>query len=278
MTPALSKVLPAELRAAIDELSAVHVADDASFEELLHVCDERVELLTLLERALALAPELAAGLTVVAEGAPYAPRMDDPWGPIGTEQAILPHRDLALAIATSLDDTATVSTTGARINVRLTVDNVPMLWLVELGGATNFSNGLEPNVSFLRARHTLEANVPRELPRLAVRPEGIGDAVLKLLQLEHDVQLGDETFDRLCFVEGDPAFVEPLLAETVRQRLVLRVKRGNFRLVLDAGVATLTWTRMGMTLIGGEELKASAQVLADLRHAAISLTLVRESI
>ncbi len=116
--------------------------------------------------------------------------------------------------------------------------------------------------------------MPAELPRMHVRPEGLADAVLKLLALEHELELGDKTFDDLCFVEGDRTFAPQLLVDPVRRRLVERVSRGNFRLSLDSGVATLSWTRAVTALIISEDVVASVRVVTALRHAAASVKLL----
>lgn len=275
MTPALWQLLPSELRARIARLTDVPLPEDAPFEVLTKVADQRLSLVDALDEALALAPELAAGVTDAADGVPPAPPQDDAWGPIGTESAIIPLREQVRAIAVPQDEAVLVTTSGARITARLTVEGVPLQWLVELGAAVNVNRGLETSITFLRARHRVEILVPAELPRLRVRPEGLSDTVLKLLALEHELSLGDKTFDDLCFVEGDEAFAPQLLPADVRACLVERTKRGDFRLSLDSGVATVSWSR-SMSLIAEEDTVASMRVLVALRHAAANVKLLRD--
>lgn len=277
MTDALSHLLPSELRTRIEQLSAIALPDDASFEVLTRVADQRLELVDTLDEALALAPTLASGVTHAADGTPSPPSQDDTWGPAGTEDAIIPLRAQAQQIVAHLDPSAGVVTRGARITARMTVEGVAILWVVELGAAVNVNGGLEASITFLRARHLVEINVPTELPRMRVRPEGLADGVLKLLSLSHELELGDESFDRLCFVEGDPAFAPQLLVENVRSRLVARVKCGAFRFALDGGVASLSWTRSGLSLIASEDVTASVLVVAALRQAATNVKLLRDA-
>jgi hypothetical protein len=280
MTVALWRLLPGDLRNRIDTLSAIAVPDEASFEALTKIADQRLLLVDALDEALRLVPELSLGLSDAEEGAPRPPAQDDTWGPIGTEEAIVPLRELARTIVTELDPAADVSVTGPRITVRLTLEDVPILWVVELGAPVQLNRGLaytSTAVTFLRAKHLVEVNIPTELPRLRVRPEGLSDAVMKMLALEHEIELGDKTFDDACFVEGDDAFAPQLLDEATRTRLVERVKGGDFWLRLDGGVAALTWTRSGLTRIAGADTVASLRVVAALRHATAQVRLLRDA-
>src|SRR4051812_23514389 len=70
MTPALTKMLPSELRAHIDELRGVKAAGDESLSELTRVAEARVALVAALDEAIALGPSLTAELHEVPEGAP----------------------------------------------------------------------------------------------------------------------------------------------------------------------------------------------------------------
>jgi len=280
MTVALWRLLPGDVRKRIDVLSAIEVPEDASFEVLTKIADQRLELVDALDEALRLVPELSLGLSDTEEGAPRPPAQDDTWGPIGTEEAIVPLQRLAQTIVRELDPAAEVSVTGPRVTVRLVVEGVPVLWVVELGAPVHLNRGLastSTTVTFLRARHLVEVNIPSELPRLRVRPEGLSDAVLKMLSLEHEIELGDKTFDDACFVEGDDAFAPQLLDEETRARLVERVRCGDFWLRLDGGIAALTWTRSGLTLIAAVDTIASLRVVAALRHATSKVKLLRDA-
>jgi hypothetical protein len=277
MTDALWRLLPSELRLRIKELTDVPLPEEASFEVLTHVAEQRLLLVDALDEALALAPFLAVGVTGAEDGTPSPPPQDDQWGPIGTEQAMIALRETAERAAQSVDRDARVSTSGPRLTVRLTVEDVPLLWVIECGAALNTGKTIGPGITFLRARHLVEVNVPTELPRLHIRPQGIGDALLKLLALTRELTLGDKTFDDVCFVEGDEAFAPQLLTEVVRDKLVERMNCGDFRLSLDSGVAKVSWTCSGLTLIEPADFASSAAILVALRHAAANVKLLRDA-
>lgn len=279
VTKALWQLLPSEVRARITTLSEVELPEDASFEVLTKIADQRLELVDALDEALELAPQLLHGVTDAEDGVPAQPSQEDTWGPIGTETAIVPLREHVRRIAAGLDADADVSVSGARITARLTVEGVPIVWRVELGAPVTINRGFTASsmsLTFLRARHVAEVNVPADLPRLSVRPEGLSDAVLKALALERELTLGDKGFDDVCFVEGDEAFAPQLLDEGTRSRLVERVSCGDFRLSLDSGVARVSWSRSGMSTIDDDDTIASLRVLAALRHAAANVKLVKE--
>jgi hypothetical protein len=279
VTPALTRILPEELRARIAELRAANeVADDAQLEELTRVLDVRAALLDALDEAIALAPSLAATLRNVPDGVPSVPPQDDPWGPAGTEEAMVLLLHSARASAWPLDPDAEISPSGARIVGRLTVDRVPLLWLVELGAWMNGNQSPigGATLTFLRSKQLVEVNVSAALGRLVVRPRGLGDAVRKLLHLDHGLHSGDRAFDDAFFVEGDEAFARPLLTDAVKTRLLESLRHRSFHVVLEGGVASVAWTSLGGdSHFGAEPLGSAVRVLLALRQSAESLELVR---
>jgi hypothetical protein len=277
VTPALTKILPEELRARIAELRAANQADGDSAEELARVLEVRALLLDALDEAIALAPSLAEALRDIPDGVPSVPPQDDPWGPAGTEEAMVQLLSEARSSAWPLDPDAEISPSGKRVVGRLTVDHVPLLWLVELGAWMNANRSpVGPTtLTFLRSTQLVEVNVPAALGRLVVRPRGLGDALRKLLHLDHGLESGDSAFDRTFFVEGDEAFARPLLTAPVKARLVECARHGSFRVLVEGGVASVAWSSIGGSHFGNEPLGSAVGVLLALRHSAASLELVR---
>jgi hypothetical protein len=279
VTPALLRILPDELGARLAELRAASGAADDSLEELTRVVEARAALLDALDEAIALGPSLAAELRDVPDGVPSVPPQDDPWGPAGTEAAMEQLLYEAQSSAWRLDPDAELTTSGARVVGRLTVDGVPLLWLVELGAWVNRNSSMalaEATVTFLRSKHVLEVNVPPALSRLVVRPRTLGDALRRLLHLDHGLPPDDSAFGRALFVEGDEAFARPLLTEPVKERLLACFHQRTFRLVVQGGVASVAWSSLGVySHFEPEPLGSAARALLALRHSAESLELVR---
>jgi hypothetical protein len=278
ITPALIRILPEELRERIAELRAASGAADDSLDELTRVVEVRAALLDALDEAIALGPSLAAELRDVPDGPPSVPPQEDPWGPAGTEAAVEQLLYEARSSAWRLDPGAQLSPSGARVVGRLTVEGVPLLWLVDLGAWVNRNQSTlaEATVTFLRSKHLVEVNVPPALSRLVIRPRSLGDAVRRLLHLDHGLPPDDSAFDRAFFVEGDEAFARPLLTDPVKARLLECLRQKSCRVVVQGGVASVAWSALGVhSHFEPEPLGAAVRVLLALRQSAESLELVR---
>jgi hypothetical protein len=278
ITPALSRILPEDLRARMAELRSASGAADDSLEELTRVVEVHAELLDALDEAIALGPSLAAALRDLPDGPPSVPPQDDPWGPAGTEAAVELLLYEAQASAWRLDPGAQLSPSGARIVGRLTVDGVPLLWLADLGAwfQGNQSPIGETTLTFLRSKHLLEVKVPPALSRLVLRPRSLGDALCRLLHLDHGLPPDDSAFDRAFVVEGDEAFARPLLTDPVRARLLECLQQRSFQVVVQGGVASVAWSALGVhSHFEPEPLGSAVRVLVALRQSAESLELVR---
>jgi hypothetical protein len=273
ITPALSRMLPADVRTEIARLRAEPHAKDDSLEELTRVADSREALFEALRRAISLAPELEAHLRSPSDEPPTPPQ-DDTWGPIGTEESIVPTLESARAIASAIDADAVVSRVGARINARFHVRGVALLWCVELGMAVNMRS-TDALIKFLSARHLVEIRVSDELPWLTIRPDTWVDDLLRIVQRSRGVKTGDDAFDRMLFVQGDAAFARPLLNGRVRAALLECAQAGAFTLALSRGLVTMRW-REGLfdPRLDDRMPKRAAMALASLAESAAHLPLV----
>ena len=274
-TPALAAMLPEALAADLVRLRAEPPAADDSITELTRVADAHEALADALRSAIALAPELESHLQAPDE-MPRAPPQEDMWGPVGTEVAILPTLASARKIASSIDPNADVTCAGARITARLHVRGIAVLWCVELGMYLNNGASMNPIVKFLSAKHVLEMRVSDDLPRLAIRPETWGDALLAKVGLHQDFKTGDADFDRTFYVEGTAAFARPLLNAKTRAALKACASISSHTLLLEKGLSVLRF-REGLLRAELDEKmpKAAAKALHRLQQSAQSLPLLK---
>lgn len=122
---------------------------------------------------------------------------------------------------------------------------------VRLPGAPAPSPGFEREVDGVRYKVaavpgrqelvTVFIETPRALPRAVLRRETWRDRLGKLLFLNREVQVGDETFDRAVYIESDDPVevVRQMLRDaTVRDAVARSVTQGNFVTVSREGVST----------------------------------------
>lgn len=275
ITPALLRLAPDELRHRLEDLSRVTFSGDASLSDLQHVSDARAEQLHALDELIDLAPFAASGLRKPDVDEPIPPSQDDMWGPIGTERAIVEHREAASALAHLVADDFTLSSAGARVTVHMNCKGVPILWVNELGHGVQLERTLEPELHFLSSTHTLSCSVSTELPPLKIRPESMADPLWKLLRFEKDTEVGDAEFDKLFFVSADPDFMPLLLTPNVRRCMKQRASVGPFTLEIASGVAKVRFS-CGRYVVTQAPVHGAARVLVRLRKALETFSLLRD--
>ena len=281
-TDALFRLLPSALARRIKELEPNPIAEDATLADLSQAAERREFLVGALDEALRLAPSLASKLAFVPDGFSTAPPQEDLWGPVGTEEAIAPISGRVQQIAKWMDGSADVKVLGPRITTRVTIEDVPILWLIDLQGgvssswevSSSWDVNYRANASFLRATHTFSANLSDVMPALRVRHRTAWDAIYTFFTHKHGFEQGDPSFDKTFFVEGDEAFARPLLSEDVRALFMVREKRGAFFVSLGGGRVELVATVSPSEVVYPEVSALSALIVARLRQRATHLELL----
>jgi hypothetical protein len=236
--PDLLPHLPLDLRERLEVLRDAHHAHSDSIEELARAERAGSEYLELLDRAIALAPELEVRLRAIPEEAPEL-RRRGPGGPVFIGHAVVAE---ALAVTRALlqrvvarhDRGAAVkSLTHNAFTAQLHAYGAPLALLVEC--FVNPERPFEPMVQ-------VATGVAEGTPRLHVAPETWTDAFARTMGLRARAATGDEGFDGRFVIEGDPFPARVLLGGDVRAALLAIAREDVPDLLVDAGRAILSWS------------------------------------
>lgn len=228
LAPAVRAMLPAAMREELDALGLAAAREGETLEELA-ACDAALEaLLSKLDQALALAPELRA----CPDEVPGYPRPEDP-------EPWLLEEDDALALRRHLDrrlsehaPPSTLLRWGDRGYVaRGAVRGAPFVLSAKLG----FREQSFPTAVEL----ALRTSVPDGLGALEVRPERIHHALGKILGLSREVEVGAAPFDDAYWISGDEA-TATLLSPSVHVGL-LTMRPLRAVLTVRGGLVELVW-------------------------------------
>lgn len=121
---------------------------------------------------------------------------------------------------------------------------------------------------------TLVTSIPRALPTLVVRHEGLVLTVGKALGIRHDVEVGEPSFDGLFVIEGTQQAADLFLVPHVRTQLLTLARFDVPTLTIDPGarVASLQWRFEP----AARALDAAVRVLTAVRETPPSLKFRRE--
>jgi hypothetical protein len=116
----------------------------------------------------------------------------------------------------------------------------------------------------------LVTSIPRALPPLVVRHEGLVLTVGKALGIRHEVEVGEHSFDGLFVIEGTQEAADLFLLPMVRTQLLTLARFDVPTLTIDprARVASLHWRFEP----AAKALDAAVRVLTAIRATPPSLT------
>ena len=256
--PRLRASLPDAVRARLDALrrGARRARTAVDLEAaLIAYCEA-------LDEVIALAPTIEAELLALddepAHPAPDRRRASRPQPrgralpPLGVELArILRHRD----------PSAVVEPLGARAQrARFRVGGVPFAAVAEL----------RPDARDLdEVAFAVATSVRRGTPPLRLGPEGFWHGVGKALRIQHDLEVGDPSFDDLFLVEGTGESIR-LLGREARAALMRLARFDVPRLLVEAGAATVRWCFEP----AGAAVDAAVALLAAVRSVPCRISLV----
>jgi hypothetical protein len=236
--PDLWPHLPLDLRERLEALREAHHAHDDSMGELARAERDGSEYLELLERALALAPELEVRLRAVPASAPELHRralgLPVFVGRAVVEEALAETRAVLHRVVARHDPSARVhALEDHAFSAELRAHGAPIALLVEC--FVHPERPFEPVVQ-------VATGVPEGTPRLHVAPETWTHAFARTMGLRARATTGDEGFDGRFVIEGDPFPARVLLGADVRAALLTIAREDVPDLLVESGVALVSWS------------------------------------
>jgi hypothetical protein len=264
--PDLLPHLPLDMRERLEALRDAHHAHSDSIEELARAERAGSEYLELLDRAIALAPELEVRLRAIPEAAPDLRRRGR-GGPVFIGHAVIAEalaatRALLERVVARHDPSAEVKALPAHtFTAELRAHAAPIALLVEC--FVNPERPFEPVVQ-------VATGVPEGTPRLHVAPETWTHAFARMMGLRARAATGDEGFDGRFVIEGDPFPARVLLGADVRAALLTIAREDVPDLLVDGGEAIISWSFEPSE----RALDAAFFALGRLRRAEVSVHLL----
>jgi hypothetical protein len=236
--PDLVPRLPHELRERLLALREARGPHGDSIEDLARAEHDRSAYVELLDRAIALAPELEVRLREVPSAAPHLQRRGTGAHVFVAEPAIAEALAEARAVLERVvgrhDARAEVTPLGARAFAsELRAHGAPLALLVEC--FVDPERPFEPRVQ-------VGTSVAEGTPRLHVAPETWSHALARTMGLRARAATGDEGFDGRFVIEGDPFAARILLGADVRAALLTIAHEDVPDLRVEGGAAVISWS------------------------------------
>jgi hypothetical protein len=264
--PDLLVHLPHEMRERLAELREACGPHGDTIDELARAERDRSIYVELLDRALALAPELEVRLREVPTSAPRLKRRGT-GAPVFLSQAVIGEALLQVGkvvarVVTRHDPSAeVVNLDGLTFAAELRAHGAPLALLVEC--FVDPERPFEPRVQ-------VATSVAEGTPHLHVAPEGWMHAVARTMGLRAHSATGDESFDERFVIEGESFAARSLLGADVRAALLAIGREDVPDLLVEGGAAIISWSFEP----SDRALHAAFFALGRLRTAEVSLHLL----
>jgi hypothetical protein len=145
----------------------------------------------------------------------------------------------------------------------------------ELALLLRASADLDEDGSMREVLIKLWASAPPAIEAISIRPESVQDVAKKVLGITSEVRTGDDPFDDAYFVSGREDLVRAVLVPRVTRHLT-RLSWIAPSLDIDGGLAKLSWTLAGSTIVTVLEHAADRSVTPDVVLPAAALDVQRE--
>ena len=266
--PEMFVYLPHEMRERLALLRDARGPHGDSIGELARAAGNRSAYLELLDRAIALAPELEVRLREVPNSAPHLRRRGRA-GPVFLGQAVVAEalaqirRVLDRAVARHDDSASVHALERLAFSSELRAHGAPLALLVEC--FVDPERPFEPRVQ-------VATSVAEGTPRLHVAPETWTHAFARTMGVRPRAATGDESFDGRFIIEGDALAARTLLGPDVRAALLTIARDDVPDLMVEDGAAVISWSFEPSP----RALDAAFFALGRMRKAEVSLHLLAE--
>jgi len=252
--------IEAEMGRRAETLEELHRAEKA-LEQYRDALDELITQAPALEQAYRVVPEEVEDVPVEVWRGGLARLL--PW----TERRLRAEASRCWAklgrILGAMDPGLKIRAKPLVLRARFRVGGAPFAMAAAI---RSFKSGL------LEVEIGIGTSVARGAPRMSVSPEGVLEALGQSFGLRREVEVGDDGFDNLFFVEARVEDARRVLSREVREAMLVVARFDLPRLTVGEGRAVLRWRFEP----DEHAIKAAVRALAAVRRAPLELRLLRE--